>query len=382
MDIYYIWLALFTGMSLRIQHALLQQYGDPRSIYATANRELQLYLEHINSKSITINRDLKTAESILEAHEQFAIKTLLYTDILYRKSQQFALLKTVDSFAAEPGVVPLKRSTQLLPIVLFYRGKLQPSTVPVVGLIGSRKSTPYGKEVALRVCTDYSEQRYIIASRLSQGIDSIVHTAALKNGVVTYAFLPHGLDRCYPASQTKLMQQVAEQGCLISQYPAGKSPQIYQFIKRNELYCSWINELVVVGAGRTGGTLSTARLARKIGKKVYAVPQNVFSPESVGVNQLFSEGAFPYIPHNCALAITHLPTSSQKIAAHSKSGSRKTFDTDDITQKLNVAPLSTCDLAVMLKTNSQSLEEQLTELELHAVIAYMGDGKWHFIGDT
>ncbi len=128
MEIYYIWLALFAGMSLRVQHALLQQYGDPRSIYATANRELQLYLEHINSKSITINRDLKTAESILEAHEQFAIKTLLYTDILYRKSQQFALLKTVDSFAAEPGVVPLKRSTQLLPIILFYRGKLQPST--------------------------------------------------------------------------------------------------------------------------------------------------------------------------------------------------------------------------------------------------------------
>ena len=382
MEIYYIWLALFAGMSLRVQHALLQQYGDPRSIYTTSNRELQLYLQHINSKSITLIRDLKTAESILEAHEQFAIKTLLYTDILYRKSQQFALLKTVDSFAAESAVVPLKRSTQLQPIVLFYRGKLQPSTVPIVGLIGSRKATPYGKESALRVCTDYSEQGYIIASRLSQGIDSIVHTAALKNGVVTYAFLPHGLDRCYPASQTKLMQQVAEQGCLISQYPAGKSPQIYQFIKRNELYCSWINELVVVGAGRTGGTLSTARLARKIGKKVYAVPQNIFSPESVGVNQLFSEGAFPYIPHNCALTTKPLPTASPKIAAHGKNGNGTPFDTDHITQKLKVAPLSTCDLVVMLNTNSQSLEEQLTELELHAVIAYMGDGKWHFIGDT
>lgn len=381
MDIYYIWLALFAGMSLRIQHALLQQYGDPRSIYTTSNSELQLYLQHIHSKSITINRDLKTAESTLEVHERFSIKTLLHTDILYRKSQKFALLKTVDSFAAESAVVPLKRSTQLQPIVLFYRGKLQPSTVPVVGLIGSRKSTSYGKEAALRVCTDYYDQGYIIASRLSQGIDSIVHTSALKNGAVTYAFLPHGLDRCYPASQTKIMEQVAEQGCLISQYPAGKSPQIYQFIKRNELYCSWINELVVVRAGRTGGTLSTARYARKLGKKVYAVPQNIFSPESAGVNQLFSEGAFPYIPHNCVLTTTHLSTASPKIATQGKSGNGKSFDTDHITQKLKVAPLSTCDLAVILKTNSQSLEEQLTELELHAVIAYRSDGKWHFIGE-
>jgi DNA processing protein len=380
--IYYIWLALYAGMSLRIQHALLQQYGDPRSIYNTANRELQLYLQHIHSKSITINRDLKIAESTLEAHERFSIKTLLHTDTLYRKSPQSALLKIIDSFAAESAVVPLKRSTQTQPIVLFYRGRLQPSTVPVVGLIGSRKSTPYGKEAALRVCTDYYEQGYIIASRLSQGIDSIVHTATLKNGAVTYAFLPHGLDRCYPASQAKLMQQVAEQGCLISQYPAGKSPQIYQFIKRNELYCSWINELVVVGAGRTGGTLSTARYARKIGKKVYAVPQNIFSSESVGVNQLFTEGAFPYIPHNCALATTHLSTASPKIATQGKSGNGKSFDTDHITQKLKAAPLSTCELVEILKTNSISLEEQLTELELHAVIAYRGDGKWHFMGDT
>lgn len=382
MDMYYIWLALFAGISLRIQHALLQQYGDPRSIYITANRELQLYLKHLHSKSIIMNRDLKTAESICEVHERYAIKTLLYTDILYRKSQQFTLLKTVDSFAAESAGVPRNRSTQLQPIVLFYRGKLQSSTVPVVGLIGSRKSTPYGKEAALRVCTDYSEQGYIIASRLSQGIDSIVHTAVLKNGAITYAFLPHGLDRCYPASQTKLMQQIAEQGCLISQYPAGKSPRIYQFIKRNELYCSWINELVVVGAGRTGGTLSTARYARKIGRKVYAVPQNIFSPESAGVNQLFSEGAFPYIPHNCVLTTKQMTTASSKIAAHDKSGNGKPFDTDDITQKLKVAPLSTCDLAVLLKTNSQSLEEQLTELELNAVISYRGDGKWHFIGDA
>jgi DNA processing protein len=380
MEIYFIWLSLFAGVSLRVQYALLQHYGDPRSIYTTLNSELQLFLQHIHSKSITINRDLKTAEITLEAHKRFSIKTLLYTDTHYRKLPQSALQKSVDSFAAEPGIVPLKRSHQLLPIVLFYRGKVQPSTVPVVGLIGSRKSTPYGKEAALRVCTDYNEQGYIIASRLSQGIDSIVHTAALKNGAVTYAFLPHGLDRCYPASQTKLMHQIAVQGCLISQYPAGKSPRTYQFVKRNELYCSWINELVVVGAGRTGGTLSTARYARKIGKKVYAVPQNIFSPESAGVNQLFSEGVFPYIPHNCALITTLLPTASPKIEVHDKSGNGKAFDTDDITQKLKVVPLSTCDLAVMLKTNSQSLEEQLTELELNADIAYKSDGKWHFLG--
>ncbi len=381
MDMYYIWLALCAGMSLRIQHALLQHYGDPRSIHTTANRELQLYLQHINSKSIIMNRDLKTAESICEVHERYAIKTLLYTDILYRKSQQFTLLKTVDSFAAESAGVPLNRFSQLQPIVLFYRGKLQPSTVPVVGLIGSRKATPYGREAAFRVCTDYYDQGYVIASRLSQGIDSIIHTTALKNGAVTYAFLPHGLDRCYPASQTKLMQQIAEQGCLISPYPAGKSPRIYQFIKRNELYCSWINELVVVGAGRTGGTLSTARHARRIGKKVYAVPQNIFSPESAGVNQLFSEGAFPYIPHNCALATTPLSTVSPKSVAHRKKGNDNSDGAELIIQKLTESPLSTCELAVVLKINSQSLEEQLTELELHAVIAYRGDGKWHFIGD-
>ncbi len=382
MEIYFIWLALFTGMSIRIQHALLQHYGDPRSIYTSSNSELQLFLQHIHSKSITINRDLKTAEITLEAHKRFSIKTLLYTDTHYRKLPQSALQKSADSFAAESAVFPLKRSSPLQPIVLFYRGKLQPSAVPVVGLIGSRKATPYGKEVALRVCTDYYDQGYIIASRLSRGIDSIVHTAALKNGAVTYAFLPHGLDQCYPASQTKLMHQIAEQGCLISPYPAGQSPRIYQFIKRNELYCSWINELVVVGAGIKGGTLSTARHAHRIGKKVSAVPQNVFSPESVGVNQLFSEGVFPYIPHNCTLITTPPPTVLPIIEAHDKSGNGKSFKIEYIIQKLKVFPLSTCDLAVMLNSNSQLLEEPLTELELRAVITYRSDGKWHYTGGT
>ena len=140
MEIYYIWLALFAGIGLRIQHALLQQYGDPRSIYTTSNSELQLYLQHIHSKSISIIRDLKPAESTCKTHELFAIKTLLYTDTHYRKSPQLIPLKTADSFAAETTVAPLKRSQQLQPIVLFYRGRLQSSTVPVVGLIGSRKA--------------------------------------------------------------------------------------------------------------------------------------------------------------------------------------------------------------------------------------------------
>jgi len=174
------------------------------------------------------------------------------------------------------------------------------------------------------------------------------------------------------------MNKIAGNGCLISSYPAGYSPRKYHYIKRNELLCNWVDTLIIIEAKQLGGTLSTASYARKISKPIYAVPRNLFSPDAYGVNQLFRDGALPYIPENC----DPIHISANESIHNKNIGLCKELDNRPLIQKLQKTPLSTCDLAAVFHTTLPEMEEQVAELELDAILFYRGDGKWHYTGDT
>ncbi len=175
---------------------------------------------------------------------------------------------------------------------LYYIGKLPEGELPAASVVGSRKPTAYGKEVAYRLAYDLAAQGVAIISGLALGVDGQAHRGALATGGTTMAVLAHGLDSVYPASHRGLAGSIVKQGgILLSEYPPGTSARPHSFIARNRIISALGGMLTVVEAGARSGTLTTAGFALEQGKPVGAVPGNITSPLSVGCHNLLKQGA-------------------------------------------------------------------------------------------
>ena len=138
----------------------------------------------------------------------------------------------------------------------------------IVVIVGARRCTQEEKFKVKEITEQYVSNRTAIISGMAKGIDSYAHTACLKSGGYTVAVLGNGLDICYPCEHRKLMEQIAERGLLISEYPPGTQPAPYRFPKRNRLISAWSDKLIVVAAGRGSGAFITAEYEKKYGREV------------------------------------------------------------------------------------------------------------------
>ncbi|MBN2586478.1 MAG: DNA-processing protein DprA, partial [Candidatus Fermentibacteraceae bacterium] len=137
------------------------------------------------------------------------------------------------------------------PAVLFYRGCLQGFlAMPAVAVIGSRRCTRYGRNVARTLAGDFVRSGVAVVSGLARGIDGEAHRGTLEAGGVTMAVLGNGLDICYPPEHENLAERIAEKGVLVSEYPPGTEPARYRFPERNRLISGFSRGVVVVEAGR------------------------------------------------------------------------------------------------------------------------------------
>ena len=161
-----------------------------------------------------------------------------------------------------------------------------------VAVVGSRKPTTYGREVAHQLVTPLANYGLPIVSGLALGVDALAHRAALQAGGPTIAVLPCGLDNIYPRSHYQLAQQIlAQGGALVSEYPPGTPPVKRNFIARNRIVTGLSKAVLIVEAAQKSGTLHTARFALEQGRSVMAVPGNINAPQSQGTNRLITQGA-------------------------------------------------------------------------------------------
>lgn len=182
------------------------------------------------------------------------------------------------------------------PSSLFICGDLPKTRIKSVAIVGARKPTAYGHEVAANLAVELARHGVVIISGLAYGIDKIAHQATLDAGGTTIAVLAGGLDNIYPTPNRSLAKKiVASGGALLSEYPAGMSAMPHQFLERNRLVSGLADAVVVVEAAARSGTLSTANHALDQGKEVFAVPGNITSPLSEGCNQLIKNGATPLL---------------------------------------------------------------------------------------
>ncbi len=177
------------------------------------------------------------------------------------------------------------------PPLLFYYGQLPTEQDICLSIIGSRKASAYGRQVAEILAYDLALQGITIVSGMARGIDTIGHKQALKANSKTIAVLGSGLNIIYPPENQELYQQICQNGAVISEFPFDTPPNAFNFPQRNRIISGLSKGIIVIEAGQKSGTLVTVDYALEQGKDIYAVPGPINSPYSIGTNKLIKQGA-------------------------------------------------------------------------------------------
>jgi DNA processing protein len=179
-----------------------------------------------------------------------------------------------------------------VPSALYLQGELRPQDDLSVAVVGSRRPTPYGIDVAERLGRDLAADAVTVVSGLAYGIDAAAHRGALEARGRTIAVLGTGLDVLYPRGNVRLRRQIARQGALVSEFPMGTEAAPFHFPQRNRLIAALTLGTVVVEAAARSGALITADHALDFGREVFAVPGRLTSNRSDGAHALIREGAW------------------------------------------------------------------------------------------
>lgn len=222
----------------------------------------------ILAQNIASFRNFERAEKEIAFIEKHKIKTLFYLDADYpTRLREFA-----DA-----------------PCMLYYLGHADLNTDKIVGIVGTRKATEYGKAFTDQLVEELKPSGALILSGLALGIDVQSHKAALKNGLPTVGVLAHGLDRIYPPANRKVAMQMIENGGLLTEFLSDTIPDAPNFPTRNRIVAGLCDVLVVVETGLKGGARITAEIANLYNKDVMALPGRVTDEHSLGCNYLIRQ---------------------------------------------------------------------------------------------
>jgi DNA processing protein len=174
---------------------------------------------------------------------------------------------------------------------LDVRGAFDERDALAIAIVGARRATPYGVEVAESLAAELAARGVTIVSGLARGIDTAAHRGALGAGGRTVAVLGSGIDVLYPPENGALAAQIVSRGAVVSQFAAGTPPLPFNFPARNRTLAALALGVVVVEAAERSGALITAGFAGDLGREVFAVPGRITSEASRGANRLLQDGA-------------------------------------------------------------------------------------------
>lgn len=256
------------------------------------------------------------------------------------------------------------------PPVLYLRGELLPEDTWSVAIVGTRRVTPYGRQVTEEIASFLAANGITVVSGLARGVDSLAHNAALKAGGRTMAVLGSGVDRIYPPENRALAEQMLSQGMIISDYAPGTPPEASNFPPRNRIISGLSLAVVVVEAGKTSGALITAEFAAEQGREVFAVPGNILAPQSKGTNKLIQQGALSLLSASDIMQALNLTRVGQYKAA------RKVLPADDVEAKLLNAmgeePLHVDEIRNQTNLPVERVSATLVMMELKGMVRQVG----------
>lgn len=201
------------------------------------------------------------------------------------------------------------------PYLLYYKGKLDFQNSPALAIVGSRKFTSYGAQVAQTFSKKLARLGIVIVSGMALGIDAFAHKGALESQGKTVAVLGNSLDEknLYPKNNINLAHLIlSQEGALISEYPPETPAGPLTFPARNRIIAGLSKGVLVVEAGEKSGALITAQMALDYNREVFSVPGSIFSDQSIGTNSLIKSGAKTVCGINDILEELNLGTEKEK----------------------------------------------------------------------
>lgn len=262
MLLYWVWFSLLK-LSSRQKNMLLEQYSDPEELYNT--QDTQALHELLG------DRDLTAARRVLADCREKGIGAVGFSDAEYP-----ARLRNIP----DP------------PFVLYYLGQLPDwKKAPAVGVVGTRKASGYGMQLASRFGCQIAGCGGLVVSGVASGVDTAAMLGAICVGAPTVGVLGCGVDIVYPKVNRPVYEKILEDGCLLSEYVPGTAPASWNFPARNRIISGISDGVLVVEAPAKSGALITARDAMEQGRDVFAVPGNLGVASCEGSNALLQEGA-------------------------------------------------------------------------------------------
>ena len=266
------------------------------------------------------------------------------------------------------------------PPVLYIKGKILEEDDWAVAVVGTRRKTIYGSQMAERISSFLSANGICIVSGLARGIDTISHNTALGNNGRTIAVLGCGVDRIYPPENKKLAMDIINNGALVSDYPPGTPPEGNNFPPRNRIISGIAKATIVIEAGKKSGAIITAKFAADQGREVFAVPGNINSPQSGGTNWLIQQGARPLVEFNEILEILEFNRKGEYFQARktiNPNGSEK-----DILNVLGNGALHIDEILNRTDLSIDVVSSTLAIMELKGIVRNLGGKNYCAINEV
>jgi DNA processing protein len=272
-DVFY-WLALslIPGVGSILIKRLLERFKTPEAVFQVPLEDL-LRIEGLGEK---------VAREIRKGPMEKGVEKEL--QLLKRVGGRIITLKD-DAYP--------KRLREIYdpPPVLYVRGELKEEDELAISIVGSRKTSAYGRWITEKMSQELVRHGVTIVSGMARGIDALAHSGALSGGGRTIAVLGCGVDVIYPSENRNLFTKIIDHGAILSEFSMGSPPEGGHFPKRNRIISGLSIGVVVVQASAESGSLITAGYALEQGREVFAVPGNIGADGSRGTHQLIKEGA-------------------------------------------------------------------------------------------
>ena len=273
----------------------------------------------------------------------------------------------------------------LKPEILYYYGKIPDFRQKTVAIVGSRRNTDYGYNVAYKAAYEAARAGAVVVSGLAYGIDSVAHRAALDAGGITIAVLGTPITEVYPRAHQALAEEIIKKGgAVISEYgpedvAAGGKEMRARFLQRNRIIAGLSDAVLVAEAADHSGTLNTAMHALDCGVDVLAAPGDITKASSVGCNRLIKQGAIPYTEPEDLLDLLFPERITKR---HSRKLLKKLLLKTETEAERRVLALlfegvrDGDEIMKQLKSSAAEFAQVITMLEVKGLVTGLGANVW------
>ncbi len=262
------------------------------------------------------------------------------------------------------------------PKQLYIKGEIKNQDKVAIAIVGTRKYSTYGKQVALDLSSKLAKLGITIVSGLARGIDTFAHKAALEAGGRTIAVLGSGMDQksFSPSCNYALSEEIAKNGAVITEYPEGTIGAVYTFPERNRIVSGLSLGVIVIEAPEQSGALITANLALDQNKEVFAVPGNIYDENSQGTHNLIKQGAKLVTCIEDVLEelnLSHLLSETPKTKTKPENK-----EEEIILSALSLQPTHIDDIIKITKLPTSIVNSTLTILEIKNAVRNLGKNNY------